>query len=335
MPSYQPDAADVQPSAASRLPGEILSFILILDTFANFDLSALKTATRIDISCYQRYYARLYRNIKFHEHNVNVLHDLVYRPYTGHYFDDDYERDDNCSEASSSSPDSTFDAYVSSARPVDLHTRARSRIRGICRSVVHLSLEDEQAGKILAMKVKSFDHWTHGRLFPNFEFVSLRNGFMRYLESFDYKGRSLSMNSKLIVQQLGTAMRPKHLCIEKLRVREHKDSKSPEIWKIGLLKQDWKLESTTSHNDMWDTRTLFGGSPLHRFYIEDPEEESYAKVIDEHGWAEGFTIELVCRGWHYMDYWSFSEALTDKLEVKTLDVARGKNYPCICCGRTR
>ncbi|WVQ96775.1 hypothetical protein IAU59_003882 [Kwoniella sp. CBS 9459] len=311
-------------SAASRLPLEVLS--LILDAFVDFDFLSLKTATRIDIASYRRYYQRLYRHAKFDQSNVDVLHNLIYRPYTGREDDfyDDYLSEDSCSDSESG---------VVSAIPDDLHARARSRIRSVCRSIVYLTLVDEHAGKTLALKTKSHAYSSHGMLFPNLEFLTLKNGFMRYLESFDYRERYLPMDSKRMVKQIGGAMRPKHLCIESLRVRERKDSKSPEIWKIGLLKQDWGLETITFHREMWDIRTLFSGISLHRFFVYDYDDGSVLRVVDEGDWkAEGFQVEIISKHWHYIETSILPPEIEEKMTVKSVVKGDAGAYPCVCCG---
>ncbi|WVQ65977.1 uncharacterized protein L199_004155 [Kwoniella botswanensis] len=52
-----------------------------------------------------------------------------------------------------------------------------------------------------------------------------------------------------------------------LRAYDKKNPKSPEIWKLEILKSHWNLHSMTFHNDVGSTRIIFTGVPLQRFFM--------------------------------------------------------------------
>ncbi|WWC88856.1 uncharacterized protein L201_003771 [Kwoniella dendrophila CBS 6074] len=152
--------------------------------------------------------------------------------------------------------------------------RLRDRFTSLCHSVTHLELVDRESSQGLVQILINNDLKNSFSLFKNVRYLILKNEFMRFLQKLDYKDldknvRKTHLHSRRVVVLLGRFLKPKHLCIEHLRVYDKKNPKSPEVWKVELMKKSWNLESITFHDEIGQTRMIFSNAPKQVFFVAD------------------------------------------------------------------
>ncbi|OCF62298.1 hypothetical protein L486_01966 [Kwoniella mangroviensis CBS 10435] len=234
-PSPSPPPPLLRPRKPSpKFPEDVLS--TIFDVFTSFDFHNLKIAVQVNSFLYNRYQPKLYRYISLKSNNVGdfQLHATL-----------------NLATSDTGLPP----------------RRNRDRFLNLCHSITHLEIDDEEASQQIVQVLVSKDLRSSQTLFRKVEYLILRNGFLGFLQKIDYHAFDGSLHSKRVVQLLGRYLKPKHLCVENLRAYDKKNPKSPEIWKLEILKSHWNLDSMTFHHDIGSTRIIFTGVPLQKFFL--------------------------------------------------------------------
>ncbi|OCF43969.1 hypothetical protein I317_02239 [Kwoniella heveanensis CBS 569] len=210
--------------------------------------------------------------------------------------------------------------------------RARDRLLSVCRSIIHLRLQDEASGDTLAKALAQCVPLDANPIFPNVKYLMLGERFMRYLERWDHRDYTLELDSRKAVGILSRAMDVKHLCIDTIRTTEAKSFAHPEVWKIVNLQRHWKLQSITFHNDVGPVRLIFEGVPLHRYSQTDPWETSMLQLAkDKSTWEVGSKVEILNQRPYSVDTSLLPRDIAEQIQVYVGDSDDGYG-PCICCG---
>ncbi|WVW84459.1 hypothetical protein I302_106493 [Kwoniella bestiolae CBS 10118] len=287
-----------------KFADDLLSAIFDLFT-ATGNFAHLKIAVQVNTFLYNRYQPRLYRYIKFDKYNI-----------------DDFQLHATLNLASSDSQSPP--------------RRNRDRFLNLCHSIIHLEITDEETSQKIVQVLISRELRGSQTLFKSVEYLILRNEFMRFLQKVDYHALDRTLHSKRVVQLLGRYLKPRHLCIENLRAYDKKNSKSPEVWKVEILKGGWKLDSMTLHHDVGSTRMIFTDVPLQQFFPNPPLGVSSSVLAPS---TEDDTCYTKTKVEIYQDYSNHSVIVPADLQnrIKVGDVKIYEESSlgrCTCCVRS-
>nr|XP_018262562.1 uncharacterized protein I303_05579 [Kwoniella dejecticola CBS 10117]OBR84720.1 hypothetical protein I303_05579 [Kwoniella dejecticola CBS 10117] len=237
-----PPAIPIPGLPSPKLPEDILAPIFDIFTTSNFH--NLRIAVQVNTYLYNRYRSQVYRYISLDKYKIG-----------------DFQLHATLNLAKSNST-------VTSPK---IAKRKLTRFTSFCHSSTHLEIADKESAQGLVEVLASSSLKNTLHVLQNVEYLILKPDFVRFLQKIDYHNPKLNTDkapdSKRTVQLLVRYLQPRHMCIDTLRADDKKNPKSPEIWKIELLKRNWKIESMTFHNDVGDTRVIFTNVATQRFFV--------------------------------------------------------------------
>ncbi|WVW84460.1 hypothetical protein I302_106494 [Kwoniella bestiolae CBS 10118] len=294
MPDLNPHSHSL---ISPALPDDLL--FEILDSICKNDFNFLKTAVLIDTQVYQRYAPRLYKHIRLDWRN-------------------------SCNLASHA------EAIFENRASLDITQRKREeRFKEFCRNVTHLTLTDQESGVAFAKSLSTIPvpAWH----FLNLDYLTLGDDFMRFLQRFDYKYNSEGVNSRKMVKLLGKHLHPAHLCIDTLREFDKKDSKSPEVWKLRMMLEDWRLKFITFYNDTGSTRVILENVANQRFFVESGEGSSTFALMGNpmvYEYGRQAMIEILSSSaGHTVSRGGLPSRMSTCVKLKQ------EGSACVCCGK--